>query len=71
MDEDIALLQEQLDEEAEYSTEMYERAQLAEADLATLRADLVANQVGLCPSLVLTRLALSGGAAKAPQESPA
>ena len=47
MDEDIALLQEQLDEEVEYSTEMYERAQLAEADLATLRAGMAASQVGL------------------------
>ena len=62
------LLQEQLDEEVEYSTEMYERAQLAEADLATLRADLAANQVGLCPSLVLARLAANCGAAKVLKE---
>ena len=68
MDEDIALLHEQLDEEVEYSTEMYERAQLAEADLATLRADLVTNQVGLCPSLILIRLVADCGAAKVLQE---
>ena len=68
VDEDIALLQEQLDEEVEYSTEMYERAQLAEADLATLRADLAANQVELCPSLVLTRRVADCGAAKVLQE---
>ena len=55
MDEDIALLQEQLDEEVEYSTEMYERAQLAEADLATLRADLASSQVRsfFCPSVAM------------------
>ena len=45
---------------------MYERAQLAEADLAILRADLDANQVGLCSSFALTWLAVSCSTARAP-----
>jgi len=35
-----------LEEEIEYSTEMYERAQLAEAELTTLRANMATSKVG-------------------------
>ena len=45
IDEEIQELQDQLEEEVEYSTEMYERAQLAEAELTTLHASLAASQV--------------------------
>lgn len=38
-------LREQLEEEVEYSMEMYERAQLAESELVTLRADLATTKV--------------------------
>ncbi len=44
-------LQEQLEEEIEYSTEMYERAQLAEAELITLRASVATTRVSRWPSL--------------------
>jgi len=35
-----------LEEEIEYSTEMYERAQLAEAELTMLRAKITTSKVG-------------------------
>lgn len=45
IDEEIQELRDQLEEEMEYSTEMYECAQLAEADLTTLRASMATSQV--------------------------
>ncbi len=45
IDEEVQELQDQLEGEIEYSTEMYERAQLAEAELTTLRASMATSQV--------------------------
>ncbi len=45
IDEEIQELRDQLEDEVEYSTEMYERAQLAEAELTTLRADMATSKV--------------------------
>ena len=45
IDEEIQELRDQLEDEIEYSTEMYERAQLAEAELTTIRADMATSKV--------------------------
>ena len=57
VDEEVRELQEQLEEEVEYSTELYERAQLAEAELTTLRASMATTKVSWRPSPVCS----SGG----------
>lgn len=45
VDEEIQELRDQLEDEVEYSAEMYERAQLAEAELTTLRASMATSKV--------------------------